>query len=79
MADIVKSIQAVIDLLPPDGSEVPYQEFEKTVVAAPIDGAREALRHIVKRNLIGKRFTRDTFTDPRSGKPVFIVMVKRLS
>lgn len=78
MATFGEKIQQVIDLLPPDGSEVPYQEFYKQVVQAPIEDSGDALRQILKRNLIAKRITRDTFTDPDSGKPVFVVMVKRL-
>lgn len=79
MAPHSAAVEQVLNLLPVGGGEVAYQEFQKQVSAAQIDGGTEALRYIVRKNLIGKRITSDKFNDPVSGKQIYVVMVKRLS
>jgi len=79
MATFDQSIADVLALLPPDGTEMRYVDFESAVDQSTIKNSREALRWVVRKNLIGKRLTNDKTPDPNTGKPIFVLMVKRLT
>lgn len=73
-----ENVRQVLALLPQDGSEMDYAELEKKAVNAPIDNPREALRYILKQDLIAKRLTGDFSKFAVGEKPVIAVMVKLL-
>lgn len=73
-----KNVQEVLALLPQDGSEMDYAELERKAVAAPIDNPREALRYIIKHNLIAKRLSGEFTPVIKGPKPVRQVLVKLL-
>lgn len=77
MASFDQSIQDVLGLLPPIGSEMSYVEYEQAVNKSAIPNGREALHWIVRKNLINKRITPDKTADPNTGKSIFVVMVGR--
>lgn len=63
-------VQAAVELLPPVGTNVEFNAYKAQLYAAYPDGGRDAFAHMIKKNVVDTKMSRDA-----AGK--LVVMLSR--
>jgi hypothetical protein len=64
------SVKAAVDLLPAVGTEMEFDAYKAKLYAADPDNGRDAFAHMIKKEIVNKKLSRDA-----SGK--IVVMLSR--